>query len=96
MTRSLYDSRHTRNLRDDIIAAAKPGNGFGGRVVVEILCGASTDSQLLIRELVEDSPSMTAFSTAKSALYKHGLFFVIHVAGALTPELASRASVVLS
>ena len=92
MTRSLYDSRATRNLRDDIIAASRGG---AGRAVVEILA-ATPDSQLLIRELVEDSPSMTAFSTARSALYKRGLFFVIVVEGRLTPELASRASVVIS
>ena len=51
-----------------------------------------------IRELVEDTPSMVAFSTARSALYKEGLLFVIEVEGgteALTPELRSRASVVI-
>ena len=57
---------------------------------------ASTDAQLLIRELVEDSPSMTAFSTARSALKKSGLFFVVLLDGCpLTPELASRASLIL-
>jgi len=95
MARSLYDARTTRNLRDDIIAATHPRKGFEGRVVVEILCHCSADSQLLIRELVEDSPSMAAFSTTKSALQKRGLFFVIHVSGELTSELASRASVVI-
>jgi hypothetical protein len=64
-------------------------------VVVELLCGNAVESQLLIRELVEDSPSMTAFSTAKSALLKQGLFFVVAVDGPLTPELASRASLVV-
>ena len=145
MTRSLYDSNQTSNLRDDIIratkvivhsfilcslwahchahacslafeipsksthrllncnAAATNTNDDGdcaqrgnGSVVVEIEA-ASTDAQLLIRELVEDSPSMTAFSTTRSALKKSGLFFVILVAAGcpLTPELASRASVVI-
>lgn len=65
------------------------------KVAVELVCG-STESQLLIRELVEDSPSLTAFSTNKSALQKTGLFFVVSLVGcALTPELASRASVVV-
>ncbi len=65
-------------------------------MVVEIEA-ASTDAQLLIRELVEDSPSMTAFSTHRSALQKTGLFFVVLVKGGtrLTPELASRASLVI-
>jgi len=67
----------------------------GGRVVVELECGDSVESQLLIREIVEDSPSMTAFSTVRSALHKAGLFFVVTLDGALTPELASRASLVV-
>lgn len=66
----------------------------GGRVVVGIVARGE-GAQLLIRELVEDSPSLAAFSTARSALRKDGLFFVVALAGPLTPELHSRASLVL-
>jgi len=52
-------------------------------------------AQLKIRELVEDTPSMVAFSTARSALQKEGLLFVVEVGEELSPELRSRASVVL-
>ena len=63
--------------------------------MVEVLV-RSLDGQLLIREMVEDSPSMAAFSTQRSALRKDGLFFVIDLADTpLSPELASRASLVL-
>lgn len=68
---------------------------FELQVAIELVC-SSLESQLLIRELVEDSPSLTAFSTNKSALEKTGLFFVVSLIDcALTPELASRASVVV-
>jgi hypothetical protein len=53
------------------------------------------DAQLRIREMLEDSPSMVACSTARSALQKRGLFFAVHVDGHVTPELRSRASVLL-
>lgn len=53
------------------------------------------DSQIKIRELTEDTPSMVAFSTYRSALRKKGLFFVIYFDEVLTPELNSRASLVI-
>ena len=62
--KSLYDPSDTPNLRDDIL---KPGRG--AFVAIELQCHTN-DSQLCIREIIEDSPSMTAFSTNKSALYK--------------------------
>lgn len=36
-------------------------------------------AQLKIRELVEDTPSLVAFSTARSALQKRGLLFIVEV-----------------
>lgn len=36
-------------------------------------------AQLKIRELLEDTPSMVAFSTARSALQKRGLLFLVEV-----------------
>merc|ERR1712232_367738 len=89
MMKSLYDSNDTPNLRSDIIQFGK-----GAFVAIEIKCG-SVDAQVKIREIVEDSPSMTAFSTSKSALYKEGLFFGVHITDDSTPELLSRASLVL-
>lgn len=44
---------------------------------------------------MEDTPSMVAFSTARSALQKEGLLFVVEVGEVLSPELRSRASLVL-
>lgn len=90
MMKSLYDPNDTPNLRDDILKYGK-----GSFVCVELCCASSTDSQLCIREMIEDSPSMTAFSTNKSALYKAGLFFGVYVAGEITPEVYSRASLIL-
>lgn len=89
MMKSLYDPRDTPNVRDNILKV-----GRGNFVAVELNC-PSTDSQLCIREMIEDSPSMTAFSTSKSALYKEGLLFLVHVDGAITPEVKSRASIIL-
>ena len=89
MMKSLYDPNDTPNLRDDIL-----GLGRGAFVAVELLC-ESTDAQLCIREIIEDSPSMTAFSTSRSALYKAGLVFGVYVKGDITPEVRSRASLVL-
>lgn len=79
-------------------------------VAIQLTC-PSRDSQLCVREIIEDSPSMTAFSTAKSALYKSGLLFAIYIpttttdmdnnnnnVGAtneITPEIRSRASIIL-
>eukprot|EP00980_Cylindrotheca_fusiformis_P015074 scaffold4157_cov136-Cylindrotheca_fusiformis.AAC.24 len=89
MMKSLYDPNDTPNLRDDILKL-----GRGANVVVELTC-PSRDSQLCIREMIEDSPSMTAFSTSKSALYKSGLLFCVFVSGDITPEVRSRASIII-
>ncbi len=89
MIRSLYDPREMPNLRDDILKF-----GSGALVATELKC-PTTDSQLCIREMIEDSPSMTAFSSAKSALYKSGLLFAIHVEGDITPEILSRVSIII-
>lgn len=89
MIKSLYDPKETPNLRDDILKF-----GRGSLVATELKC-PTQDSQLCIREMIEDSPSMTAFSSTKSALYKSGLLFVIHVEGQITQEVLSRVSIVL-
>jgi len=90
MMRSLYDPTDTPNLRDDILRRCRSGTG----VVVELLC-ATVNTQLQIREIIEDTPSMTAFSSEKSALRKEGLLFGVWVKGDMTPEVRSRASLVL-
>eukprot|EP00978_Attheya_sp_CCMP212_P010188 scaffold24468_cov47-Attheya_sp.AAC.4 len=89
MMRSLYDPTNTPNLRDDILKF-----GRGAYVAIELKC-KDGDGQYCIREIIEDSPSMTAFSSSKSALYKSGLFFGVYVDGEITPELRSRASLIL-
>ena len=89
MMKSLYDRNDTPNLRDDILKY-----GRGALVAVELVC-ETMDAQLCIRELIEDTPSMTAFSTDKSALYKSGLLFCVCVCGDLTPEIRSRASLII-
>lgn len=91
MMKSLYDRKDTPNLRDDLLRA---GAGRGGLVAVELVC-QNEDAQHCIRDMIEDSPSMTAFSTEKSALRKVGLLFGVHVTGEITPEIASRASLIL-
>merc|ERR1712157_467617 len=91
MMKCLYDPADTENLRDDIL---KLGGGKGTFVSVEFKC-YTQDAQLCTREILEDSPSMTAFSSSKSALYKEGLFFGVYVQGDITPEVLSRASLVL-
>ena len=49
--------------------------------------------------MVEDSPSVVAHSAHKRILHKDGLLFVVQVGAAseaaITPELRSRASLVL-
>ena len=92
MMRSLYDPMETPNLRDDIFTAMR-GRGKK-QVVIELHC-ETTNEQLAIREIIEDSPSMTAFSSEKSALYKDGLLFAVYVQGEITPEVRSRASLVI-
>ncbi|CAB9525061.1 expressed unknown protein [Seminavis robusta] len=101
MMKSLYDPRDTPNLRDDILKLGGGRRTVGGvgsntaLVALGIQC-PSTDAQLCIREMLEDSPSMTAFSSDKSALYKSGLVFAVYIEGdEITPELRSRASLVL-
>jgi hypothetical protein len=89
MMKSLYDPYDTPNLRDDILRL-----GRGVIVAVELRC-ETVDAQLCIREMIEDTPSMTAFSTEKSALYKSGLLFGVYVNGEITPEVRSRASLIL-
>jgi len=88
MMKSLYDPKGTPNLRDDILRF-----GRGSLVVIELIC-PNFDSQLRAREIVEDSPSMTAFSTQASALSKSGLFFSLCVKGSISPEIASRSSLI--
>ena len=67
-------------------------------------------AQLLIREMIEDSPSVVAHSVHRRILTKAGLLFIVRVergAGAgggadgappqpvtISPELASRASLI--
>jgi hypothetical protein len=89
MTKSLYDRNDTANLRDDILKF-----GRGALVAIEMHC-PTIESQLCIREMIEDSPSMTAFSTTKSAMTKSGLLFAIVIDGDITPEILSRASCLL-
>ena len=67
-------------------------------VAVELLA-PSTAAELLIREMVEDSPSTVAHSVHKRILHKRGLLFVVRVGAAdaagITPELLSRASALI-
>ena len=91
MMKSLYDRNDTPNLRDDILKFGRRGEVFVG---IHLQC-PSNDAQLCIREIIEDNPSMTAFSTAKSALYKSGLLFAVYVNGDITPEVMSRASLII-
>ena len=93
MMRSLYDPSGTPNLRDDILALTR--DRPNARVVIELHC-ENTDAQLAIREIIEDTPSMTAFSSEKSALQKDGLLFCVYVQGGATSELRSRASLLLT
>lgn len=90
--KSLYDPNDTPNLRDDILTILHANEKSS--VAVELRCH-STDAQLQIREIVEDTASMTAFSTEKSALYKDGLLFGVYIEGQITPEISSRASLII-
>ena len=89
MMRSLYDPIDTPNLRDEIFTAIRERGKK--QVVIELHC-ETTNEQLAIREIIEDTPSMTAFSSEKSALQKGGLLFAVFVEGEITPEVRSRAS----
>jgi len=94
MNRSLYDTRDARSLRDEILDL----RDLVPRVAVELLAPTSA-SELLIREMVEDSPSVVAHSVHKRILHKRGLLFVVLTGApsekAISPELRSRASLVL-
>eukprot|EP00986_Skeletonema_menzelii_P003073 scaffold896_cov165-Skeletonema_menzelii.AAC.4 len=93
--RSLYDAIDTPNLRDDILQLQRDGGGQSESLVcIELKCHTN-DSQMIIREIIEDTPSMTAFSSERSALYKDGLLFCVYVEGDITPEIASRASLLV-
>jgi len=92
MMKSLYDPNDTPNLRDDILLIVHADEQCS--VAVELCCHTS-DSQLQIREIIEDTPSMTAFSTERSALHKDGLLFGVYVDGDITPEIHSRASLLI-
>jgi len=100
MMKSLYDPRDTPNLRDDILklgGGRRSTGGLGSSTLcaTSLLC-SNTDDQVCLREMLEDSPSMTAFSSDKSALYKSGLLFAVYIGGdEITPELLSRASLIL-
>ena len=100
MMKSLYDPSDTPNLRDDILqilhdeGSSPSSSSITSMVAVELKCH-TTDAQLQIREIIEDSPSMTAFSTERSALYKDGLIFGVFVEGEFTPEIESRASLII-
>mmetsp|Transcript_26786 Transcript_26786/g.43532 ORF Transcript_26786/g.43532 Transcript_26786/m.43532 type:complete len:309 (+) Transcript_26786:370-1296(+) len=96
MMKSLYDASDTPNLRDDILQILHDNKTSASTncVAVELVC-RTTDAQLQIREIIEDTPSMTAFSTERSALHKDGLLFGVFVEGEITPEIKSRASLVI-
>ena len=79
-------------------------------MLVELLA-YDTQAQLLIREMIEDTPSSVAHSVHKRILHKNGLLFLVRLgprngsshataappaaAPVASPELISRASVVL-
>ncbi len=93
--RSLYDPSDTPNLRDDILQLQRDRGGqLQAFVTIELKCHTN-DSQMIIREIIEDTPSMTAFSSERSALYKDRLLFCVYVEGDITPEIASRASLII-
>ena len=95
MNRALYDRRDERSLRDELLDAREQH----AHAAVELLA-PDAQAQLLIREMIEDSPSVVAHSVHRRILTKAGLLFVVRVerpeadGGAVTisPELASRAS----
>ncbi|KAL1528710.1 hypothetical protein AB1Y20_010044 [Prymnesium parvum] len=92
MNRALYDPCDARSLRDEILdLQAKVGF-----IVVEFLA-SDAQAQLLIREMIEDSPSSVAHSVHKRILYKTGLLFIVRLghAHSASPELVSRASIIL-
>ena len=89
MARSLYDSNSTRNLRDDIASY-----GTESFIAVGLHC-RSMNGQMNIREIIEDTPSMTAFSSERSALRKDGLLLCVAVEGVFSDELLSRASITI-
>ncbi|KAG5187859.1 hypothetical protein JKP88DRAFT_306280 [Tribonema minus] len=86
-------------------ASLRGATAAAAAVVVIEVAARGADAQLRLRELVEDTPSMAAFSSARSATSKAHLLFCVCIGGsggsggggggALSPELASRASLVL-
>ena len=69
MSRAMYDSpKEVRSLRDEILDLL---DGGAPRVAVEIVA-RSAHEQLLIREMVEDSPSVDAQTCHKRILHKEG------------------------
>jgi len=97
IVKSLYDGPEVKCLRDDIKECRRVEKGV---MVATTIVAGSTDAQMRVREMLEDTPSMIAFSTHRSALQKKGLFFVVVVPSSssscpLTPELLSRASLVV-
>ena len=100
MARTLYDKQGAPNLRDDILRLKGCSSAFeasrgAAEVCVEVHASCR-EAQLCIREMAEDTPSMTAFSSKRSVLRKDGIVFVISCATPITPELLSRASYVVA
>ncbi len=74
MNRALYDRRDERSLRDELLDAREQH----AHAAVELLA-PDAQAQLLIREMVEDSPSVVAHSVHRRILTKAGLLFVVRV-----------------
>merc|ERR1719235_352586 len=93
IVKSLYDSPDVYNLRDEILKYRRSNKE--ALIIVNLLC-STPECQMKVRELTEDSPSMLAFSSSRSALYKDNLLFLIEVEETIpiTPELTSRAALV--
>jgi hypothetical protein len=93
IVKSLYEGPEVPCLREDLKSLRRVDSEA---LVVTEVRAPDADAQMRIREILEDTPSMVAFSTYRSALQKRGLFFAVHVPGTITPELRSRASIILS
>lgn len=95
IVKSLYDGPEVACLRDDIKSHRRVHKNT---MVTTSILATTTDAQLRIREILEDTPSMIAFSTYRSALHKKGLFFIVRIPSdcPTTPELSSRASIIIS
>ena len=75
MNRCLYDACDARSLRDEILDLKDEAD----LVVIELMAHDAA-AQLLIREMIEDSPSTVAHSVHKRILFKAGLLFVVRLA----------------